>query len=181
MGTEGCSIHVNVCTQVTNYPTMANSSHVRSFSSRWFSHSISHYDKSIIWRMGLLQDVNGYFPRKKASMIAAWECYVRPERALHRYRWSTQDAAWKCCVGKNRVWYVWSSRDNVQKMWKARLSNNDSRWLRLVYILLLTISRCASLTALHPTFRRAWGAKACLPLVPSACFQSTPASKNFCS
>jgi len=34
-----------------------------------FSHSVSHYNKSIISKMGLLQDVNGFCPAKKASTI----------------------------------------------------------------------------------------------------------------
>jgi len=33
------------------------------------SHSVSHYDKSIIRKMGLLQDVNGFCPSMKASTI----------------------------------------------------------------------------------------------------------------
>jgi len=67
-----------VWTPGTNYPTAANSSHIWSFSSGWFSHSIS-CARPIIWKMRILQDTNGCCPTKKASTTVAWECYLRVE------------------------------------------------------------------------------------------------------
>ena len=61
---------------ITNYPTMANSSHVRSFSSRWFPHWILHYNKSIIWEMRMPQDMK-WWARESTRKRVNCDCLYK--------------------------------------------------------------------------------------------------------
>ena len=60
---------LNSCQRVNTGHKLTNHSEFFPCSLDEFFHSVSHYDKSIIRKMGLLQDMNGYCPAKKASTI----------------------------------------------------------------------------------------------------------------
>ena len=57
------------------------------FLLRMILHPISHYKTSIIWKMGTLQDMNGYCPAKRASMIGMRVLCEGRSRALCRWRY----------------------------------------------------------------------------------------------
>ena len=154
-------------TQVTNQPTTANSSHVRSFFFGWFSHPISHYDTSIIWKNEnatgherILSSQEDFNNRHESIMWGQKQGVVYMKISV----WSTQDAAWKCCV--------WKKAENRDLCWTAETTGwvimidvgHNGRRLRLelavrrIYTTTpdYKISRCPSLTPhFHPTFRRA--------------------------